>query len=168
MWKNEVFINTVRFLVLVLVQVLVLDHINLLGYINPYLYIFFILLFPLSGNKTLLIITSFLLGLSIDIFNGSGGVHAGASVFIAWIRPFVLKYSFGVSYELNTLKVNKASFSQQLIYIISMVFFHHFVLFLLEIFNIKQILFIVQHTLFSGIFSTLIILGSLYLFSRKD
>lgn len=129
MWNNEILQNTVRFIVLVLVQVLLLDKILFLGYINPYLYPLFIIIYPLTGNKGLLILLSFLLGLSIDMFSDSGGIHAAASVFIAWIRPFVLKYSFGVSYEYNTMRVHSASLSQQMAYVLSMVFVHHFVLF---------------------------------------
>tara|TARA_R100001132_G_C3258431_1_gene83304 strand:- start:549 stop:929 length:381 start_codon:yes stop_codon:yes gene_type:complete len=125
-------------------------------------------MYPLTGNKSLLILLSFLLGLSIDMFSNSGGIHAGASVFIAWIRPLVLKYSFGVSYEYNTVKINTASFSQQLVFIVSMVFIHHLVLFTLEIFNTSQILFILKSTLFSGIFTTIIIFCTLYLFGKKS
>jgi len=168
MWNNEILINTARFLVLILLQVVLLDHINFLGYVNPYLYIYFILLYPLTGNKSLLILLSFLLGLSVDMFSNSGGIHAGASVFIAWIRPLVLKYSFGVSYEYNTVKINTASFSQQLVFIVSMVFIHHLILFSLEIFNTSQILFILKSTLFSGIFTTIIIFCTLYLFGKRS
>jgi len=168
MWKNEIFINTVRFIILVLVQVLLLDHINLYGFINPFVYVLFILIYPLTGNKTLLIFLGFLLGLFIDIFNGSGGVHAAASVFIAWARPVILKYSFGVSYEFNTLKLSKAPFFQLLIYVSSMVLLHHFVLFSLEIFNMKQILFVLQQTLFSSILSLVVLIGTMYLFSRNN
>lgn len=167
MWKNEVFLNTIRFLILILVQVLVLDHVNLYGFINPFVYVFFILVLPLTGNKTILIFLGFILGLCIDLFNGSGGVHAAASVFIAWVRPAILKYSFGVSYEFNTLKVSKAPFIQQILYISSMVVLHHFILFSLEIFNMKQILFILQQTLFSSILSIVVLVGTLYLFSRN-
>lgn len=155
-------------MVLVLAQVLLLDHINFLGYINPYLYLYFILLYPLTGNKGLLILLSFLLGLTIDTFNDSGGIHAGASVFIAWIRPILLKFSFGVSYEYNTVKVSTASFSQQLFYILGIVFMHHLMLFILEIFNSGQILLILKSTLFSSMFSTILIFCTLYLFSRNS
>ncbi len=167
MWNNEILQNVVRFIVLALLQVLLLDHINFLGYINPYLYVYFILLFPLTGNKALLIFLSFLLGLTMDTFNDSGGIHAGASVFIAWVRPVMLKFSFGVSYEYNTVKVSSASFSQQLFYILGMVLLHHMMLFALEIFNVEQILLILKSTLFSGVFSTILIFCTLYLFSRK-
>src|SRR5690606_12959433 len=107
MKNNEIIINIVRFIVLVFLQVLMLNNVNLAGYINPYLYIFFFLLFPLDGDKFLLIFLSFLLGLSIDIFEDSGGVHAAACAFIAYIRPIVLKFSFRVSYEYNSVKIKK-------------------------------------------------------------
>ena len=168
MQSNETLVNITRFLVLVLIQVLVLNHINFLGHINPYLYPLFILVFPLTGNKSLLIFLSFVLGLSIDIFGDSGGVHAAACVFIAWIRPVVLKYSFGVSYQLNTLKISKAPVPKQLVYIISMVLFHHLILFSLEIFNVSHILLILKSTLFSGIFSIVLMVCTILLFSKKE
>ena len=167
MLKNDVFINTVRFVVLILIQVLILDHINFLGYINPYLYILFILLYPLTGNKTLLIFLGFILGLTIDMFGDSGGVHAAACVTIAYLRPLILKFSFGVSYEYNTVKIHRTDFSNRLIYVFMMVSIHHLILFLLEVFNIDHILLVLKNTLFSGIFSIVLILGSIVLFSRN-
>jgi rod shape-determining protein MreD len=168
MKSNETLVNIVRFVTLVLVQVLILNHINFLGYINPYLYPLFILVFPLTGNKSLLIILSFILGLCIDVFSDSGGIHAAACVFIAWIRPVVLKYSFGVSYQLNTLKISTAPLPKQIVYIISMVLFHHLILFSLEIFNVNQILLVLTSTLFSGTFSVILMVSSILLFSRKS
>ena len=106
-------------------QALVLNHINFLGFINPYLYILFIIVFPLTGNKSLLIFLSFLLGLSVDMFSDSGGIHAAASVVIAYLRPLALKFSFGVSYEYNTVKINKAPLSERFIYVTMMVVVHH-------------------------------------------
>ena len=76
--KSDVFTNSIRFIVLVLTQVLILNHINLFGYVNPYLYILFIILYPLTGNKSLLIALGFILGLTMDMFGDSGGIHAAA------------------------------------------------------------------------------------------
>ncbi|PHS67159.1 MAG: rod shape-determining protein MreD [Flavobacterium sp.] len=168
MLNNEFLINSFRFIILVLIQVLLLNHVDFLGYINPYLYVIFILVYPITGNKSLLILLSFLLGLSIDYFSDSGGIHAASSVFIAFIRPVVLKYSFGISYEYNTVKVSNAEFGQRILYIVSMVFIHHFVLFLLEIFNVNHILLVLKSTLFSGIFSTILILSAITIFSKKS
>ena len=165
--NNIILINVLRFIALLLLQVLVLNNINFLGYINPYLYIIFILIFPFTGNKSLLISLSFLLGLSIDFFSDSGGVHAAASVFIAYLRPFLLKFSFGVSYEYNAIKLSKVTFIERLSYISMMILLHHTVLFSLEIFSTSRVLLILKSTLFSGIFSLFLILCSLVLFSRK-
>lgn len=167
MQNKEIFINILRFLALVLIQVMILNNINFLGYINPYLYILFIVLFPFNGNQSLLIILSFLLGLSIDMFGNSGGIHAGAAVFIAYLRPSILKFSFGISYEYDTIKLNTTEINKRLLYLSILVFMHHFILFSLEIFNINHIGLILKSTLFSGIFTLILLLGTLLLFSRK-
>jgi len=125
-------------------------------------------MYPLDENKGLLIFLGFLLGLSIDIFEDSGGVHAAACTFIAYIRPVVLKYSFGVSFEYNSIKIDKADFSEKLTYITSLVFMHHFVMFSLEIFSINHILLLLKSTLFSGIFSIILIIGTMILFAKKS
>ncbi len=168
MSNSDILINIVRFILLVFLQVLLLNNVNLAGYINPYLYILFIILYPLDGNKGLLIFLSFLLGLFIDIFQDSGGVHAAACTFIAYIRPVVLKYSFGVSYEYNSVKIKKANPMERLTYIASLVFMHHFVMFSLEIFSAKHILLLLKSTLFSGIFTIVLIVCTMILFNRKS
>jgi hypothetical protein len=168
MQNSEILVNIFRFIMLVLLQVLILNHINFLGYVNPYLYILFILLYPLDGNKGLLIFLSFFIGLSIDIFGDSGGIHAASSVFIAYIRPMLLKFSFGVSYEYNMVKINKVPLIERLTYIASMVFLHHIILFSMEIFSFSHILLILKSTLFSSIFSIILIFCTLLLFSRKS
>ena len=167
MLNNLIFINTTRFFLLILVQVLILNQINLFGYINPYLYILFIIIYPFTANKSLLIFLSFLLGLFIDFFSDSGGIHAAASVFIAFIRPVILKYSFGISYEYNTIKISSEDYLKQTIYVGSMVFLHHFIMFALEIFNINHFLLFLNSILFSSIFSIIIILCIITLFSKK-
>ena len=166
--NNDILLNIVRFIVLVFLQVLVLNNINVAGYINPYLYIFFIIMYPFDGNKSLLIFLSFLLGLCIDIFEDSGGVHAAACAFIAYVRPFVLKYSFGVSYEYNSVKIKKADPMERITYISSLVFMHHFVMFSLEIFSIRHFQLLFSSTLFSGIFSILLITCTMILFNKKS
>ncbi len=166
--NNDIITNILRFIALAFLQVLLLNNINLAGYINPYLYILFIILYPLNGNKGLLIFLSFLLGLFVDIFEDSGGVHAAACAFIAYVRPVVLKYSFGVSYEYNSVKIRKADPMERLTYIASMVFMHHLVMFSMEIFSFQHILLLLKSTLFSGLFTTIIILCTLILFNRKS
>ncbi|ULC59239.1 rod shape-determining protein MreD [Flaviramulus sp. BrNp1-15] len=160
-------IHTIRFFVLVLVQVLILNHINFLGYINPYIYILFIALFPVKNNRVILILLSFLIGLAIDLFLDTGGIHAAASVFIAYFRPVVLKSSFGMIYEHQTIKFNTVDFGSKLMYLTILTVLHHIVLFSLEIFSISKIILVLQKTLFSSIFTILLSVTITIIFSRK-
>ena len=165
--NNVVTTNIVRFIVLVLLQSLVLNNINFLGYINPYIYILFVILFPVKNNRMLFIFLSFLLGLSVDLFLDSGGVHAAACVTIAYVRPLILKFSFGMIYEHQTIKFSNMEFGQRLTYFAIITFIHHLLLFSLEIFNTSKILLILTKTLFSGIFTVLLCLLITVLFSSR-
>ena len=86
--------NITRFILLVLLQVLILSNINFLGFINPYLYVFFILLLPLNLDHWKVLIYSFLIGIVIDVFQDSGGINAAASLVAAYFRPNILKFAF--------------------------------------------------------------------------
>ncbi|WMI64055.1 rod shape-determining protein MreD [Aestuariibaculum sp. YM273] len=165
--NNAAYSNIARFVILVLVQVLICNHINFLGYINPYPYILFILLFPVKNNRMLIIFLSFLIGLTVDLFQDSGGIHAAASVFIAYARPLILKFSFGMMYEHQTIKFDNVEFGSKFTYISILTLVHHFVLFSLEIFNASKIILVLQKTLFSSIFTILLCILATIIFSRK-
>ena len=165
---NNLFsIQAVYFFLLVLLQVLIFNHINFLGYINPYIYLLFIAFFPVKNNLMLLIFLSFLLGLSIDLFLDTGGIHAAASVFIGYIRPLLLKFSFGTFYEHQTVKFKTVDYGSKFIYLILTIILHHIVLFSLEIFNFSEIYLILQKTLFSSIFTILLCISITIIFNRK-
>jgi len=164
---NSIISNSIRFILLILFQVLLLNNINFLGYINPYLYVLFLILYPFNTPQSLFILVSFFLGLTIDTFEDSGGINAAACVIIAYIRPAILRFSFGVSYDYQTVKLYNTSFGTRLGYIMVIVFIHHLVLFSLEMFDFSHIFLILKKTFFSGIFTILLILISLTLFKPK-
>ncbi|WP_299337218.1 rod shape-determining protein MreD [uncultured Psychroserpens sp.] len=162
------FNSIIRFFVLILAQVLIFNNINFLGYVNPYPYILFILLFPVNNNRSLFIFMSFMLGLFVDIFSDSGGVHAAACVTIAFIRPAILKFAFGMVYEHQNIKFNNTEFGNRVIYFSILIAIHHFIMFLLEIFNISNIILVFQKTLFSSTFTLIFCILISILFSNKQ
>lgn len=166
--NNSNFYNIIRFLVLVLLQVLIFNHINFLGYINPYPYILFVLLFPVNNNRTLFILASFFVGLTIDLFSDSGGVHAASCAFIAYLRPPVLKFCFGMLYEHHTMKFSNTDFSNKSIYFLILTVFHHLMLFTMEIFSLSNILLILKKTLFTSIFTLVLCIFISILFSNRQ
>lgn len=161
-------VHTIRFITLVFLQVLIFNHINFLGYINPYPYLLFIAFFPVKNNRMAIIVLSFLLGLSIDLFLDSGGMHAAACVFTAYIRPIILKFSFGTIYEHQTIKFESVELGSKLTYFALLTLSHHLILFSLELFNISKIILVLQKTLFSGIFTILLCLLITIIFGRKN
>lgn len=165
--SSSILLHGTRFLVLLLAQVFLFNNIDFLGFINPYVYILFILLYPVNSNQLLFLLVSFFLGLSIDIFSDSGGIHAASCIVIAFLRPSILKFSFGVSYEYNNVKVSNTPFGSRLTYFFLLVIIHHLVLFNLEVFNMSHTLFVLKLTLFSSIFTTLLCMIFMILFSKK-
>ena len=165
--NNLVFKHGFRFILLVLLQVTIFNYVDFLGYINPMIYILFIILFPLRNNRMVFLIVAFFLGLSVDMFSDTGGIHAGASVLLAYIRPTITKFSFGSLNEFYNVKFNAIDFAKRFTYIIIMVIIHHFVVYSLDFFNFFQILNILKYTLFSGIFSVFLILIMTITFSSK-
>lgn len=165
--NSVILTNTFRFIFLILLQVLLLNNINFLGYVNPYLYVLFIILYPFNGNQTLFLFLSFLLGLGIDIFEDSGGINAAACLVAAYIRPVILRFSFGVSYDYQTIKFSNTPIGSRISYVVILVLVHHFILFLLEFFNFAHLLLLLKKTFYSGLFTIVLVFLSLSLFNKK-
>lgn len=160
-------INSIRFVILLLVQVILCSNVNFLGYINPYIYIIFIFLFPIRETRIILLLSSFLLGMLVDMFLDSGGVHAAAAVFLAYARPILLKTSFGMLYEHQSIKFSNTELGSLITYVTFGTLIHHVILFSLEIFNISSLFLILKKTLFSSIFTIILCILIIILFSRN-
>lgn len=165
---NKLIKYTLMFLVAVLVQVLLLNQVQFSGYINPYFYIVFVLLLPLSTPRYLLLLLGFLIGLTIDIFSDSLGIHAAATVLIAYIRPFVIRVISTREEDRNDfpgLLQNK--FGWFFSYVTILVLAHHFVLFYLEYFTFSHFFYTLLKVIFSSVFTIFIIVLSQFLIFRK-
>ncbi|MDC0950578.1 rod shape-determining protein MreD [Flavobacteriaceae bacterium] len=166
--NSLLFSNIIRFIALVLLQVLICNQMNFLGSINPYIYILFILIYPVKNNRLSFILISFVLGILIDIFIDTGGAHAAASVTIAYMRPVFLKFSFGAAYEYQAIKFNDADLLPRVIYFTLLILIHHFILFILIIFDNSKAGMVVSNALSTGLFTLFLALTLTALFSRKE
>lgn len=155
--------NMARFILLLAVQVVIFNNFNFLGYINPFPYVLFIILYPVNGNKYALLITSFMLGIVMDLFCNSGGVHAAACLLLAFVRPSIFKFSFGLSYEYQTVRLNDTLTPERFSFILLAVIIHHLTLFVLEVFTFEYLWNIVLRTIISTIFTIIICVLIIYL-----
>ena len=161
--NSTLLVNIFRFVLLLAVQIIIFNNMNFLGYISPFPYVLFIILYPVNGNKSGLLLASFLLGLIMDMFSNSGGIHTTACILLAYFRPYIFKFSFGLSYEYQTVKLNDVLTPERFSFIFMSVVIHHFVLFILEAFQFSFILDILLRTLLSTIFTILICIITIYL-----
>ncbi len=161
--NSALLYNIARFILLLAVQILIFNNMNILGYINPYPYILFIILYPVNGNKTGLLVASFFLGIIMDMFCNSGGVHAASCLILAYYRPFIFKFAFGLSYEYQTIRLNDVLTPERFSFILIAVVIHHFTLFLLEVFRLNFLWEILLKTILSTIFTILICIIIIYI-----
>ncbi|WP_024980318.1 rod shape-determining protein MreD [Flavobacterium succinicans] len=161
--SSTLFVNIFRFLLLLAIQIIVFNNMNFYGYISPFPYILFIILYPVNGNKAALLVSSFFLGLLLDMFSNSGGVHATSCLVLAYMRPLIFKFSFGLSYEYQTVKLNDVLTPERFSFLLIATITHHLVLFTLEAFEFSFILDVLLRTLLSSTFTLLLSIIIIYL-----
>lgn len=155
------------FVVLVAVQVLVFNQIQFSGYINPYIYVLFIMLLPLNAPRYAVLLLSFLIGLAVDVFSNSLGIHTFAAVFIAYIRPLVIRVITNREEELNDYPgLARTGPVWFISYASIMVFLHHLVLFYIEVFTFSGFLTTLYRVFLSSIFSIFVIVLSQFIIFR--
>ncbi len=156
------------FVSLVLIQVLVLNQVYLGGFINPYIYVLFVILLPLNSPRYAVLILGFLIGLTIDVFSNSLGIHAAATVFIAYLRPLVIRSISSRDEDRSEYPgLHQSKFRWFLSYVAIMVLLHHIVLFYLGTFTFSHFFQTFYQILLSAVLSIFIIVLSQFLIFRR-
>jgi rod shape-determining protein MreD len=156
---------------LVFLQIFLLKNVSLYNLSTPYLYILFIVLLPFETPNLLLFALSFILGLTIDAFYDTPGLHAAACVLLAFVRVLfisitVQKEGFDNEPE-PTLSI--MGFRWFFTYALVLTLFHHFFLFNIEVFRLSEIEYTLSRFLLSSIFTVfLMLLSGLLFFRRKE
>ena len=166
--SRDNLISIFQFFLLLFLQSFLLNNINLFGFINPNLYLLFIIVYRLDGNPTLLIILGFALGLLLDLFTQGSGGHTIATLTIAFLRPLIIRFSFGVNYDVPMGMIKGSLLTQRLLYLLLMVVIHHLVLYSVIYFSFSNTITILKNTLFTSFFTFIMVYISLGLFKEND
>ena len=160
--------HIIQFLLLVVLQILIFDNLVLFATGFCFIYIGFLLFLPISINRVLLLFLGFVAGFTIDIFYDTMGIHAAASVLLAFLRPHVLNlltprdgYDTGDSVNLHVM-----GWRWFLTYAFILIIIHHAAVFFLEIISFEWYTFVkvLLSTLFTGV---VIVILQLLFFSVK-
>lgn len=168
---TEILKNIMRFILLVMLQVLIVQNINLTTYIILLPYVLMILLLPFETPKLMVLFTAFLLGACVDYFYDSSGLHASACTVMGFARYYVLKYvSPREGYDAGVKPtIEDMGLAWFLTYAGTLIVIHHLFLFYLEVFRFSEFF----RTLLRVILSSIGTFGLIYLiqflfFTKRD
>jgi hypothetical protein len=155
---NVIVKNSIRFVVFFLLQALVFNQIEIGFGIHLMVQPLFIMLLPFETGVFTLMILGFILGLIIDIFSNTYGLHASSLLLMAYMRPIIFKF-YGPREGYDPLKEPSVfdMGNRWFLFVFGyLILIHHFWYFLIEIFRFDQFLLIIQKTIFSVIISYLL------------
>ena len=157
---NSIFRYGLIFILLILLQVLLFNNIQFSGYINPYVYVMFILLLPVEIPAWLMLVLSFATGAIIDYFSGSPGIHSSATVLAGFVRPYVLRVISPRDGHESGASPSMLSYGLRwfLTYTVVIIFIHHTALFYLEVFRLTDFFRTLWRVILSSMFSIIFIL----------
>lgn len=135
--SNSIFKYIAYAVGMLVLQILILNNIHINGFFSPFLYVVIILFLPFDTPKAATLGLGFLVGLVIDIFSYTPGIHAGATVFMSYMQISLLPLlSPRGDYEPGVLpSVQRYGWNWFLRYIIILTLLHHLALYGLEVFT---------------------------------
>jgi rod shape-determining protein MreD len=164
--------NIIRFVLFILVQVFVLNQVPPLHhFVTPYIYFLFILWLPFKMGRRTVMVLALLLGLALDSFTKTYGLHAAACVLIAYLRPFLINLLIsqeGAESNYNEPSIKSMGFAPYFTYVTILTVIHHAFLFFLEALQTGGFFYFIFKTLISSAISLLLILLTELLFVRKQ
>ena len=149
-----------RYIVVMLLQVLLLDQLQLWGACHPYVYILCLLMMPITLPHSVSMIIGAVVGLVMDIFCNSLGVHTAACILLMFIRPYLIGAIVNDKDRLNEQISLRAIGMEALIkYVVIMVLIHHLTVFLLAAWSWAHIGFVLLETLVSSLITISLIIA---------
>lgn len=161
-----------KFILLILVQVLILKNLELGAsnwWITPFVYVLFIVELPIRINGTLVLLLALCMGLIVDVFYDTLGLHASTCLLVAFVRHYLIQvisprdgFDPNASPEIKSIGLIKYSF-----YAGILLFAYHTWFFIIETFRFDGIFLRLLQALVSTIFALGIAILGQYLFLNK-
>jgi hypothetical protein len=166
---NNIVSHIVRFILLVLVQVFILNQLEIGWGILIMAYPLFVFLLPYELNLSITLLISFGMGICIDAMSNTFGLHTSSLLLFAYIRPLVFsRFASKEDYEMNReANIYTLGASWFILTFGSMLLIHHLWFFLFEVANFSELSYILQKTTFSTIASFLVCVGLQIIFVQK-
>jgi rod shape-determining protein MreD len=149
-----------RYIIVMVLQVLLFNQLQLWGVCHPYIYILCLLMMPITLPHSVDMLIGAAVGIVMDVFCNSLGIHTAACILLMFIRPYLLGGILNDKDRLNeqiTLQV--LGMEAFLKYVVTLVLIHHLTVFMLAAWSLTHIGFVLAETLVSSLITILIIFG---------
>jgi len=154
-WTKQI----VRYIVVMILQVLLFDRLQLWGVCHPYIYLLCLLMLPITLPHSVQMLIGAAAGLIMDIFCNSIGIHMAACILLMFIRPYLLGVIVNDKDRLNEqISLHALGMEAMLKYVVILVVIHHLTVFTLAAWSWSYIGFILLETLVSSIITIVLIL----------
>lgn len=159
--SKSIFNLTILFFVLLLAQVVICNNICLFNVAVPIVFIYFIIRLPLTLNINIVLTISFLMGLIIDMFSDTQGMHALSCTILAFTRKNILRLYIPREEEIadGEVSIKSVGFIPYFKFLLTIVLTYCFLIFTIEAFSFFNIMRLISQIIFSTILSFVIILG---------
>ena len=149
-----------RYIAVMLLQVLLFDQLQLLGVCHPYIYILCLLMMPITLPHSVDMIIGAIIGLVMDVFCNSLGIHTAACILLMFVRPYLIGAIVNDKDRLNEqISLHAIGMEAMLKYVILLVVLHHLTVFALGAWSWQHIGFVILETLVSSTVTILVIMG---------
>ena len=164
---REAIQYSLMILLYLLLQIIFLRNVVVFNYAFCFVYIGGVLLLPADTDRMYLLLIGFATGFTVDVFSNTYGMHAAATVLIAYLRPFLIQYQMeSKGSERVDIGIRSQGLGSFPAYMLPLIFLHHSMLFLMEMNNFGMILYTLLRIAASTLFTT-ILLVILELFSKR-
>ena len=164
---REAIQYSLMILLYLFLQIFFMRNVVLFNYAFCFIYIAGVLLLPADIDRMYLLLIAFGIGFTVDVFSNTFGMHAAATVLIAYLRPFLIHYQMkSRGAERAEVGIRAQGFGAFLGYVFPLILLHHSLLFLIEINHFGMILYTLIRIGASALFTTLLII-LLELFSKR-
>lgn len=147
-----------------LLQVFLFDNLSISVYLNPLIYMVFIVLLPLDTPPVVLLGAGLLTGVAMDAAMGTAGINTIATLPVAFARPMLLNLLCGR----DSIREGGVPSSERLgrrkfiDYLVIVILLHHTLFFLLEALSWEHLL----HTVIRIVVSSLVTLAFVWIIAR--
>jgi hypothetical protein len=157
MTLREILRISFLFLLYLTLQILIVRNLVIFDYGFCFVYVACILLLPNEISQTTILLLAFVTGIIVDTFYNTLGMHAAATILMAYIRPLIVRVQMGqrILESRVIFTLQELGFSDFFKYVLVLVLIHHATLFLIEAGTLTLLIPILIRTLVSALFTTL-------------